>query len=332
MRRTCKVRIPTLRIKELQLSNPLALAPMAGLTVSPFRFLAKKFGCSLVYTEMISAHGIVNNNHRSYKLICSTQEERLIAIQLFSYDPHIIGEAAQIVSSWADIIDINMGCPTRKIVKSGSGAALMRDPKRAGRMIRMAVRNSDCPVTVKLRLGWNEKEINVLKIAKIAESEGAAAVAIHGRTARQFYEGKANWEIIAKVREKINIPVFANGDVTEPAHALKLMRSFGVDGVLIGRGALGNPWIFSRTLSFLMGAQTEPPTLEERFQVMEDLIKKASELQEEWEALNTLKRHLPYFIKGLPYSHLLRSQVVAAASVEEVEEFLYIYQSNFIAV
>ena len=234
-----------MKIGNVVLENNVFLAPMAGVTDLPFRILCKEMGCGLVYSEMVSAKGILYDNKNTTELLEVDPKERPVAVQLFGSDPEILGAMAKKIEDYPiDIIDVNMGCPAPKIVKNGEGSCLMKTPELVGKIVRSLVESQKKPVTIKFRKGFDEEHINAVEIAKIAEANGASAVAVHGRTREQYYSGKADWDIIRQVKEAVKIPVIGNGDVTSAESADAIMRETGCDGVMIGRGAQGNPWIF----------------------------------------------------------------------------------------
>lgn len=248
-----------LEIGGVVLENGLVLAPMAGVTDLSYRKLCKEQGCGLVVTEMVSAKAILYKNRNTQELLRIRDEERPAAVQLFGSDAGIMGEIAQVVSEGnCDLIDVNMGCPVPKIVNNGEGSALLKEPKKVEAILTAMVKRSKKPVTVKIRKGFNDASVNAVEIAKIAEGCGVAAVAVHGRTREQFYSGKADWEIIRQVKEAVKIPVIGNGDVTGAKEAKAMLDLTGCDGVMIGRGAKGNPWIFSQILHYLETGEVLP--------------------------------------------------------------------------
>ena len=262
------------RIGSIQLNDPVALAPMAGMTDTAFRRLVKRQGgCGLVVTEMVSSEGLVRGIDRTLEYAEYTEEERPVSIQIFGGDPAVMADAARVVEGMgADIIDINMGCPVPKIAKHNAGCSLMREPSHAASVVRAMASAVKIPVTVKMRAGWNEHEINAPVLAKMVEDAGAAAVAVHGRTAAQSYTGESDWSLIERVAGSINIPVFGSGDCVEPGHIVRRLEGGQVGGVLVGRGALRNPWIFAQAAAAQRGEAPLEISLEERGQFLFDYI------------------------------------------------------------
>jgi len=255
-----------MKIGNLELENNVFLAPMAGVTDLPFRILCKEMGCGLVYSEMVSAKGILYDNKNTTELLEIDPKERPVAVQLFGSDPEILGAMAKKIEQYPiDIIDVNMGCPAPKIVKNGEGSCLMKTPELVGKIVKSLVESQSKPVTIKFRKGFDDDHVNAVEIAKIAEANGASAVAVHGRTREQYYSGKADWDIIKQVKAAVNIPVIGNGDVFTPQDAKNLLEHTGCDAIMVGRGAQGNPWIFKRILHYLQtGVLLPEPTAEER--------------------------------------------------------------------
>ncbi|MGI6037556.1 MAG: tRNA dihydrouridine synthase DusB [Limnochordia bacterium] len=286
------------------------LAPMAGITDSTFRRLAKECGCGLVYSEMVSAKGLTYDNERSRELLSFTPEERPIALQIFGSEPEVMVQAARIVASYEpDFIDINMGCPTPKIVKNGDGAALLRQPQLAYRIMSEVAAGVDIPVLVKIRKGWDEDSVNALEIARLAQRAGIAAVAIHGRTREQFYGGRADWQIIREVKEALTIPVIGNGDVGSWEEGLAMQEATGCDGVMIGRGALGNPWIF----------QGKTPSAEERLAMLRRHLKMLVAAKGEERGVKEARKHVGWYVKGLTRGTILRQRVNQIGTFAELD-------------
>ncbi|HML32816.1 MULTISPECIES: tRNA dihydrouridine synthase DusB [Sporomusa] len=306
-----------MQIGKLKLANPVILAPMAGVTDLPFRLLAKEMGCGLVYSEMVSDKGLIYDNVHTKKLLAIDERERPVALQIFGSEPDSMGQAATIVANaGADIIDINMGCPTNKIVRNGEGSALMLSPDLAYRIIAAVVTAAgDVPVTVKFRKGWDDKSVNAVEIAKLAEQAGAAAVSVHGRTREQFYSGQADWKIIREVKQAVGIPVIGNGDVRTPHDAKRLLTETGCDGIMVGRGAQGNPWIFRQIIHYLAtGEILLPPGLDERIDMLLRHLDMLVEHKGEYVGIREMRSHAAWYTKGLHKSAELRLTFNQAAS------------------
>ncbi len=314
----------TLQIGPLTVRPGLAMAPMAGVTDHPFRVLAKEQGCPLVYSEMISAKGLVLSSRRNSSLLYFTNRERPIGFQLFGSDPMIMSEAARIIETFGpDFIDLNLGCPTPKIIRNGEGGALMRNPALCREIFCAVVSAVSCPVTVKLRKGWDEQSLNALEIARLAEKSGMKAVTIHGRTVRQGYSGRADWDIIKQAKELLSIPVIGNGDVDSPYSAEEMFNICGCDGVMIGRAARGNPWIFGATLAWLRdGKILQPPTMEEIVEMILKHFRIAIDFKNEATAAREMRRHAAWYIKGIEGAAVLRQQLVRITSFSETEKIL----------
>lgn len=309
-----------LRIGNVDLENNLILAPMAGVTDLPFRMLCKEQGCGLLYTEMVSAKAILYKNRNTRELLEVRQEERPIAVQLFGSDPEIVSDMAhQIEDGPYDIIDLNMGCPVPKVVNNGEGSALMKSPRLVGELLTALTRKVKKPVTVKIRKGFDENDINAVEIARIAESCGVAAVAVHGRTRAQFYSGKADWDIIRQVKEAVKIPVIGNGDIFTPKDAKQMLEETGCDGLMIARGAKGNPWIFRQINHYLNTGELLPPPGREEIR---DMLLRHGELQVEYKGeylgVREMRKHVAWYTVGLPHSSALRNEV---NQVERYEDF-----------
>lgn len=316
-----------LKIGNVELENNLILAPMAGVTDLPFRLLCKEQGCGLMYTEMVSAKAILYKNRNTGPLMEVRPEEEPVALQLFGSDPEIVSNiAAQVEDGPYAFIDINMGCPVPKIVNNGEGSALMKNPKLVEEILTALVKKVKKPVTVKFRKGFDDDHINAVEIARIAESCGVSAVAVHGRTRAQFYSGKADWDIIRQVKEAVKIPVIGNGDIFTPEDAKRMLDETGCDGLMIARGAKGNPWIFSRTLHYLeTGELLGPPDKEE----LKETILRHAQLQiqfkGEYLGLCEMRKHLSWYTVGLPHSSSLRNDV---NQTETWEDFYNLIQSR----
>ena len=310
-----------LKIGNIELENNILLAPMAGITDLPFRLICKQFGVGLVTTEMVSSKAILYDDSKTKKLMNTTGEKRPISFQIFGSDNEAMAFASRYISSIADIIDINMGCPAPKVTKNGDGSKLLLDLEKAEEVIKSVVRNSKVPVTLKMRAGWDREHIVAPELAKIAESAGISAITIHGRTRDEFYSGHADLDIIKKVKESVNIPVIGNGDIKDEKAAKEMLEKTGVDGIMIGRAALGNPWIFEKIIYYLKTGEKLPdrPSNEKL-----DLIKKHLELEVEekgeYTAVREFRKHIAYYTKNLPNSSAFRSKVNV---IESKEEFIH---------
>ena len=313
-----------LKIGNVELENPYVLAPMAGVTDLPFRLLCREQGAGLLCMEMVSAKAIQYNNKNTKALLEIHPEERPVSLQLFGSDPDVISEIAkQIEELPFAILDINMGCPVPKIVRNGEGSALMKNPKLVHEIVSKTAKAIQKPVTVKIRKGFDDTCINAVEIAKVIEDAGAAAVAVHGRTREQYYSGKADWDIIRQVKEAVSIPVIGNGDVTSGESALAMMRETGCDGVMIGRGSQGNPWIFSELLEYeKTGVMPERPGREE----IKDMILRHARLQLEYKGeylgIREMRKHVAWYTTGMPNSAKLRNEINAVESYEQLENLL----------
>ena len=312
-----------MKIGSVELENNVFLAPMAGVTDQPFRILCRELGCALVYSEMVSAKGMMHNNKNTEKLLQTSDKERPCAVQLFGSDPEILADMAIKAQTNADIIDINMGCPAPKITKNGEGSALMLKPELVGKIIRSVSRAIDKPLTVKFRKGFDEDNLNALEIAMIAEENGAAAVTIHGRTRQQYYSGNADWDIIKEIKKNVKIPVIGNGDVTSPEKAKEMLEYTGCDAVMIGRAAQGNPWIFKRVIKYLKDGELLPePTAEEKIKLAMRHFEMLSELKGEYIGLLEMRQHLGKYIKAMYGSSEIRMKINTSESKEEIFELL----------
>jgi len=308
-----------MQIGALRLKNPLLLAPMAGVTDLPFRLLSKEMGCALAYSEMVSSRGLLYSNENTLDLMRIDARERPVAVQIFGSDPENMASAARIVAAaGADIVDINMGCPTPKIIKNGDGAALMRKPELAYRIMCSVAQAIDIPVTVKFRKGWDESCVNVVSLAKLAQKAGISAIAVHGRTREQFYTGKADWHIIREVKDAVTIPVIGNGDVRIPEDAKKMIDITNCDGVMIGRSAQGNPWIFRQVDEYLTtGRYSSGPRLSERREILSRHLEMLISLKGEYLGIREMRRHAAWYTKGLPKSAQLRLRFNQAISKKD---------------
>ncbi|TCL38352.1 tRNA-dihydrouridine synthase B [Anaerospora hongkongensis] len=313
-----------MQIGTVKLANPVILAPMAGVTDLPFRLLVKEMGCGLVYTEMVSDKGLIYQNEHTLEMLKIDERERPVALQIFGSEPDPMAKAAKIVEkAGADIIDINMGCPTLKIVKNGEGSALMRTPELAYSIIASVVEAVNIPVTVKIRKGWDDSSVNAVEMAMLAEKAGAAAVSVHGRTREQFYSGEADWSIIKAVKENVAIPVNGNGDVRTPEDAVRLRSETGCDGIMIGRAAQGNPWLFRQVTHYLSTGKLLPgPTMAERFEMTLRHLEMLVAYKGEHIGIREMRRHAAWYTKGLPHSAELRLRFNQAETREDFTAIL----------
>lgn len=312
-----------MKIGNVLLENNVFLAPMAGVTDLVFRIICKEYGCGLVYSEMVSAKGILHNNKNTQSMLEVSEKERPAVIQLFGSDPQILGQMAKEAEKFADIIDINMGCPAPKIVKNGEGSALMKNPKLIGEIVKSVSSAVLKPVTVKFRKGFDNSCINAPEIAEIAEENGAAAVAVHGRTREEYYSGSADWDIIKEVKKRVSIPVIGNGDVTSPETAKELFDKTGCDAIMIGRAAEGNPWIFKRTIHYIKTGELLPePTIEEKLLLALKHLDMLVEYKGEYIGVREMRRHLGKYVKGIPHSAEARFYINKAETKDEMKEFV----------
>lgn len=316
--------IHPLVIGDVTIPNNLILAPMAGVSDLPFRLLCREQGAGLVCMEMVSAKAIYYKNKNTEALMRIHPEEGPVSLQLFGSEPELMGSiAAQIQDRPFDLLDVNMGCPVPKVVNNNEGSALLKDPKRAQSIVMALVAAVKKPVTVKLRLGFDDTSINVLEVAKRVEEAGAAAVAVHGRTREQYYSGKADWEWIARVKEALSIPVIGNGDIFRPEDAKRMLRETGCDGVMIARGARGNPWIFSQTREYLeTGSYKEKPALPEAVAMMLRHARMQVEYKGEYTGIHEMRKHVAWYTTGYPHSAKLRGLVNEVETMEELETLL----------
>lgn len=310
-----------LKIGNVELLNQVILAPMAGVTDLPFRLLCREQGAGLVCMEMVSAKAIAFHNRNTERLMETAPGEHPVSLQLFGSDPEVISRvASEIEERSFDILDLNMGCPVPKIVGNGEGSALMRNPKLVEEIVSRTVRAVKKPVTVKIRKGFDENQINAVEIARIAEGSGAAAVAVHGRTREQYYSGCADWDIIRQVKEAVSIPVIGNGDVDSPQKAKALLEETGCDGVMVGRAARGNPWIFHQIRTYLdTGILEERPSAEEVHGMILRHARMQAELKGDYTAVREMRKHVSWYTAGYPHSARLRARINSAESLAELE-------------
>ncbi len=307
-----------LKIGNVTLENNILLAPMAGITDRAFRKVCKYYGAGLVCTEMVSSKGLYYNDEKT-KLILNTEgEKRPISMQIFGSDVETMGYAANYVSKIADIVDINMGCPAPKVVKNGDGSKLLLNLELVKDIVREVVKNATVPVTVKIRKGWDEDNIVAVEAAKVIEQAGASAITIHGRTRQEFYTGKADWDIIKKVKENVSIPVIGNGDIKTKEDALEIFEKTNVDGIMIGRASLGNPWIFEEIINYLQGKPQRKIEKEEKLKTIFKHIEWEIEEKGERVGINELRKHMSAYIKSMPDATSIREKINKIDTKEEL--------------
>lgn len=314
-----------IKIGNVELDNNLILAPMAGVTNLPFRIICEKFEPGMVCTEMASSKAIFYNDQKTRRLLNTEGEKRPISFQIFGSDEETMGYTAKYMSKIADIIDINMGCPAPKVVKNGDGSKLLLDLEKAKRIMKVVVENSSVPVTVKIRKGWDKENIIAVQVAKIAEEVGISAITIHGRTRSEFYTGKADWDIIKEVKDSVKIPVIGNGDIVDEETAYQMFEKTGVDGIMIGRGSFGNPWIFRNIKHFLITGEKLPsPTNSERLNIIKEHIDLAVEEKGEI-AIKELRKHIAWYTKNLKNSSEFRNSINMIETKEQLIKTLNEY-------
>ena len=319
-----------MKIGEFSFKTPVFLAPMAGVTDTAYRIIAHDMGCPLCFAEMVSSQGIHFRNERTLAMLQSEQEERPLAMQIFANTPEMAAEAAAFVEALgtADILDFNMGCPAPKIVKNGEGSALMREPEKAERILAAIRRAVKMPVTVKMRMGWDAAHINVVELARRAEAAGVDAIAVHGRTREQFYRGKADWDIIRRVKEAVRVPVIANGDVRTYDDLAAIRAATGCDAVMIGRAAQGNPWIFRQLTHYLRTGERLPgPTMHERAAVLLRHLDLLLKYKGDYVGPREMRKHATWYTRGIVHGAVLRDRFNKAVTREDFVEILEEYFS-----
>jgi hypothetical protein len=307
-----------MQIGRLKLTNNVILAPMAGISDLPYRRIMKGFGAGLVFTEMVSANGLIRAGRRTRELLRSANEERPLGIQLFGDDPAVLARAAELVHDDGELLDLNLGCPVNKVVRSGAGSALLRDPLKVGRIVAAVRRATDLPLTVKIRSGWDHGSINYLEVARIAVDEGAEAVVLHPRPRSQGFSGHADWEQIGRLKAALPVPVIGSGDIFTAADALAMLERTGCDAVMIGRGGYGNPWLIRDILTLQLGGEPESPTAGERLTVALRHLELFQEAYGEARTARDMRKHLCWYCRGLNGAATFRSAVNHAHSATDL--------------
>jgi tRNA-dihydrouridine synthase B len=321
-----------MQIGSLTLANNTLLAPLAGITNLPFRLMAKEAGCGLVCSEMVSSHGLVYQSEKTLKMLDSTPEEKPLSVQIFGAKPDIMAEAAAIVeSSGADLVDINFGCAVRKVVRTGSGVALMRTPDLAEDLLKAVRRAIRIPLTIKIRSGWDASGAQAANISRIAENCGVDAVTVHPRTAGQLFNGPADWSVIKAVKEAVSIPVIGNGDIMAAGDATRMLNETGCDGVMIGRKAIGNPGIFTRVVARINGEEDPAEDILRRFDLMIRFLQASIKYIGEEQACRMMRSRLGWFTKGLPRSSRFRESIKHLSSEREGVELINAYQNELMS-
>ncbi len=315
-----------MKIGNVEIENNIFLAPMAGITDLPFRLMCKKYGAGLVYTEMVSSKALFYGDEKTKKLLLSEKKEKPLAVQIFGSDVEAIKYSVKYLNDFADIIDINMGCPAPKVVKNGDGSKLLLNLDLVKEIVEGAVSEAKVPITVKMRIGWDSEHIVALEAAKIIEDAGASAIAVHGRTRSQFYSGTADWNIIKQIKGNANIPIIGNGDIRTPQDAKRMLEQTNVDAIMIGRATLGNPWIFKEVLQYLKtGELISGPTPEERLDTIKEHIRNEIAIKGEDIAIKEMRKHIAGYTKNLKDASMLRDRVNHLDTEKEVIQCLEDY-------
>lgn len=320
-----------MKIGNLNFENPVFLAPMAGVTDIAYRGICKSMGCGMVYTEMVSAKGLYYNSKNTESLMRISDEEKPVALQIFGSDPKIMAYACDTINGMDEVavIDVNMGCPVNKIVKNGEGSALMKNPKLASEIIKEMKRVSKKPVTVKFRKGFDSDNVNAVDFARYMEDAGVNAITLHGRTREQMYEGKADWQIIKQVKEAVSVPVLGNGDIFEASDAINMKIITGCDGLMIARGAMGNPWIFREIEQGLNGKEIIKPTPIEKIDMCIFHLQESVKYFEELRAVREMRKQIAWYIKGLRYCTDIKNKINGATTYDEMYHLLLSYKETY---
>lgn len=318
-----------LKIGNLELENNIILAPMAGVTDLPFRSVCKDFGAGLVCTEMVSSKAIFHNDSKTKLLLKTQGEKRPISMQIFGSDEESMGYASKYVSQMADIVDINMGCPAPKVIKNGDGSKLLLDIDKAEKVIKAVIQNSSKPVTLKIRKGWDSNNVVAVQFAQMAEKIGVSAITIHGRTRSEMYSGKVDLDIIKKVKEAVKIPVIGNGDIVDEESAIRMFETTGVDGIMIGRGSFGNPWIFQKILHYLQTGEKLPNIAnKEKLRVIKKHLEIELQEKEELTAIREMRKHIAWYTKNMPSSSEFRVEINKIDNKQELIKQIESYFSE----
>ena len=319
-----------MKIRNIEIENNVFLAPMAGVADLTFRKICEYYGCGGVYSEMVSAKGLYYNDKKTEKLLARGDIKIPYFVQIFGSEPEIVGKISERAASYGDILDINMGCPTPKIVNNGDGSALLKNPDLAFRVAEAAVNNSPVPVTVKIRTGWDKDNINAVKIAKGLESCGVSAIAVHGRTREQFYSGTADWNIIQEVKKAVKIPIIGNGDIFSHHDAENMFKQTGCDAIMIGRGAEGNPFIFKQVNEyFKTGKVTFFPTPQEKIEQCLEHVRLLTNTLGENIGIKESRKHIAWYLKGLKNSSVIKTHIFKMNTLSEIESILLKFISEY---